>query len=1130
MEVRNVAKSEPRYGAAFQKSHPGIARYIRNHPKLKMNSEGVQAARRALNKRRRHKNNPKKPSDVDTAAPWQIIYGTARTGGTITFAHVPEANPEMYYLVITLAGHEIDGIDAIHFGKETVNFSGSLVDGSDATGKWAGYVYAQLRRGSEGQTALSQLIADLPSKWDSDSKQSGCAHIYFRLKYKEDLFPQGLPEITFTIRGKKVYDPRTDTIYFSNNAALCTLDYLTDTRYGCGVLDEDVDLDNIGWAANICGETMPEPTGSTSDPGIRYSVDGILDTDDSPQDVLEMMSDAMGGFIFMTGGVWRLQPGVWIGPTVSIDDNDFIGEINVKTRIPRKESFNSVRGTFVSPKWDYEEGDFPPVTSSLYLNQDNGWQLWDDITLPLTTHSTTGQRLGKLHLERVRQPMTFTARVHPRILQLTPIDTVNVTRARLGWSSKEFEIIEMSPELQETEGGPVLGAVCTFKETASEIYDWNEGLATTVDFAPETELPDAFYSAPPTSLTLQSGDVSYYIRTDGTVAPRILASWVSPAATLVTGGGHYEIEWKRHSSPDWTNAENEIVSSNVTSAFLADVQSGVSYDVRVRTVNALGATSTWLEGDDHTVVGKTAPPSDVTLFTIAKEQAGNRFNWEPIADLDLSEYEIRIGSSWAAGVWFVDTRSTDFFWSVRTAGTYEFFIKAIDTSGNYSASAAYAALTIAEPSDPPSITYTIEGDTVVVSWTPSTSDYPIEDYGIWLGQDWGTAEYLGATKGTMWRKKADWSSWKNFYVIARDVAGNASHSSGFVTVAINNPNPVQNLVAKTVDNNILLDWDDPSPSTLAIARYKVYKGATFGTATFLGSVDGTFATYIETLGGNFIYWIVAVDLAGHESTAVSIAAVLYNPPDYIVRALDNLQVTYGGVTPSNVITQSQIVAESAASFIAPVDATETYAQHFTNNSQTTFAGFSSAGFTYLMQPTPTAGTTRAEWKIDYGAVLPESVIQLSYTKTDIAGTTTATPNISYSADDVTYTAGTAGAARVFAQNFRYAKIKLDIAATDNKGLTRISNITAKLDVKKQTDSGTVAVTTVAGGTVVNFNLPFLSVSAINVTPQGTAARMWVVDFAGGASPTSFKVLLFDSAGARVAGSIYWTAEGVINVI
>ena len=74
-------------------------------------------------------------------------------------------------------------------------------------------------------------------------------------------FPNGFPEITAIIKGKKVYDPRTSTTAWSDNPALCLRDYLTSgkegtntTIYNYGISEdiESVDDDLVIIAANVC--------------------------------------------------------------------------------------------------------------------------------------------------------------------------------------------------------------------------------------------------------------------------------------------------------------------------------------------------------------------------------------------------------------------------------------------------------------------------------------------------------------------------------------------------------------------------------------------------------------------------------------------------------------------------------------------------------------------------------------------------------------------------------------------------------------------------------------------------------------------------------------------------------------
>ncbi|NDC36312.1 MAG: hypothetical protein EBZ51_13295 [Synechococcaceae bacterium WB9_2_112] len=65
-----------------------------------------------------------------------------------------------------------------------------------------------------------------------------------------------------------------------------------------------------------------------------------------------------------------------------------------------------------------------------------------------------------------------------------------------------------------------------------------------------------------------------------------------------------------------------------------------------------------------------------------------------------------------------------------------------------------------------------------------------------------------------------------------------------------------------------------------------------------------------------------------------------------------------------------------------------------------------------------------------------------------------------------------------------------------------------------------------GGTTVNFNVPFVDIESIGVTPSGTTPRIAIYDFVDAPNPTSFKVLLFDTSGNRVSGPFSWQARGI----
>lgn len=81
---------------------------------------------------------------------------------------------------------------------------------------------------------------------------------------KDDIYQGGLPNVGAIVKGVKVYDPResthsqtdSSTWEWSDNPALCLLDYLTNTEYGCGVSYDRIDIDSFETLANVCDEEI----------------------------------------------------------------------------------------------------------------------------------------------------------------------------------------------------------------------------------------------------------------------------------------------------------------------------------------------------------------------------------------------------------------------------------------------------------------------------------------------------------------------------------------------------------------------------------------------------------------------------------------------------------------------------------------------------------------------------------------------------------------------------------------------------------------------------------------------------------------------------------------------------------
>lgn len=621
---------------------------------------------------------------------WQWIYGQARVGGAITF--IEQATEGQLLLVITLAGHEVEEIGDIWFDDELVALDG---DGLP-TGRFAGFV--QIKKSLGGEAAGVQPFPDLyaytAGKWTSEHRQTGRAKIFVRLVWSVDLFPNGIPNITAVVKGRKVYDPRSGLTVWSANAALCVADFITNEAIGLGaVYADEIDEDALIAAANVCDETVGLDAGGTE---ARYTLNGAITASTSTREILGRMNTAHGGTVRFLGGRWGVYPAAYATPTVTLTADDMRAGLHVMPRVSRRDLFNGVKGIYVSPGNSWQPSDFPAVTNATYLTEDQGERIWQEIDLPFTTSAATAQRIAKINLEKIRQQITVEWAGTLKCYQLQPGDTCLVTLSRYGWSAKVFEVIASTLTHEETDDGAVLGCDLVLRETSSTVYDWAAGEETAVDPAPDSNLPDSFTVAAPVNVTAASGNDELIVAADGTVISRIRVAWDESENAFVTEGGRVFLQSKPAAESAWQDAAP--IDGSATGAYLGPVEDGTAYDIRVRFANALGVRSSWTQ-IAHTVLGKSAPPSDVEVFTIA----GSVVSWTPVEDVDVVGYRLKynpgVASSWGDAIALHAGLVTEspFDLVVVPSGQVTMLLKAVDGSGNESQNPALIVTDLGDP-------------------------------------------------------------------------------------------------------------------------------------------------------------------------------------------------------------------------------------------------------------------------------------------------------------------------------------------------------------------------------------------------------------------------------------------------
>jgi hypothetical protein len=600
--------------------------------------------------------------------PRNVIYGQIRQGGTIAFIESTD-DDKFLHMIVMLASHEIEEFTTIYLNDEAVTLSGNDTTSPD---KYDNKVKVYTQLGTTTQTAHSALVAD-SAKWTANHRLQGIANIYMRFEYDRDAFPNGIPNVSAKIKGKKLYDPRTSTTVYSANPALAIRDYLTNSTYGFGADTAEIDDDSFIAAANICDEQVTLAVGGTQN---RYEIHGSFNTSQSPKQVLEQLLTSCGGTIFFSNGKFHLKVAKYTTPTITLTEDDLRGPISLQTRRSRRDNYNAVKGVFAPATTNYIPADYPSYTSSAFVTEDNGETVFLDYDLPYTTDAAMAQRLAKIALYRNRQQITMTMPCTISAFKLAVGDTVMVTNDRLGFSSKVFEISEWSLAVDVgANEQAVIGVDLTLRELNSAVFDWN---ADEQDFITDnTNLPDPFALPAP---TVSTDENVVTINQQPVAVIEVTASSTTPQVV------NFEAQYKE--STDSTYIGLGYSSGGFFT--IPNVKSDVTYDIRVRGVGSISRSP--FTDVQHTVSGKADDPSDVTNFSVNIVGQQADLSWTPVTDADLSHYIIR-HSPLTSGATYNNTRavvkkvSRPANTAVVPAMTGTYFIKAVDKFGRTSANA-----------------------------------------------------------------------------------------------------------------------------------------------------------------------------------------------------------------------------------------------------------------------------------------------------------------------------------------------------------------------------------------------------------------------------------------------------------
>ena len=975
-------------------------------------------------------------------------------------------------------------------------------------------------------------------------------------------WPENVSEVMVTVYGRKVRrvaDAATiiasggsywdATRVYSANPLDIICDLLFDKVVGAGRRFDPswiADWDRLAEDAAYCDHEVP--TGR-DDPATepRYTLSLVIDRETDVVSLIQRLLPSFAGFFYVQGrkiylGVKRAE-----APKLLLNETNIVKGSFQLTGQPQASRPGRLRATFR----DGEAIDFPQVTIS--VESDLGGDQEAQVEL-YTASATQAVRLALIHLAQLnycREFLRFKVGLEGELL--VPGDVILVHHSMLGagaaYRTKQVNGTRLDLYLPLTlDDTRTYGVKLRQPESTNIIY------AHVVSFGDDyLEVDKELTVAPETgwsfwlfeylargAVVSVSGDI---VELDQDITPAqgdILELVVSPDYR----GHEFLVVEKVDVATYRVSPSAEVLEGKVLTwywktsreAVLARVQKVQgSFDEASYLIEALSENFSCYSDDAKFMLtpaaqaGTPAPLSLSAAVTYIKEglTANIDFSWAetdtswPLERYDLVIIERQSGDIWqrVAALWPL---ADGYTLANVDAGAYVF--RAVGRVGSQEVAGDPITVEVdfptqeAPPTDVTGFTYSLEGPDLVLTWDQAQDPYfgteDIAGYEIRVGADWDSGVFLARVDATEFRKKVDWSGTRRFLIKAIDRDGFYSENATALDVIIDAP-PAPTLKAEVIDNNVFLRWERVT-STLPVDHYEVRRGpagTAFADAQVVDRLDGTFSVVYEPYAGEFVYYVAAVDSAGNVGATSQVSAKINEPPDYILRA--SWDDDFSG-------TKVNCILYSGKLFVC-VPPGRIMDDHWDPYGGTPQAKID-AGYPIFIQPS-TADPSYYEQTFDYGTVLGSTKVTVSWQLEEVTPAISVSCDISVSEDGLTWNTYT-GVSEIFATNFRYVKVRLNFTASDDKAVGALTALNVRLSMRRRYDYGRAyAYAADASGTWVDFNVDFVDVDSIVVTPEGTTSVKAVYDFDDQPYPAGFSVYLFDDNGNRVDGWFSWQAAG-----
>ncbi|GEA06231.1 hypothetical protein KUL42_09920 [Alteromonas sp. KUL42] len=434
-----------------------------------------------------------------------MIVGEAVTSGPITKYEKRTFNQKEYHLFFTpLAAHPCESVELYQLdGKSRTSLSGSGYRIEVALGLQT----------TANQSAMTEMV-----NIDDTCIGHGVTYAYHKYEVNPDIFPNGVQDVKFKVRGIRCYDPRLDstaggigahraddesTWEWTDNAALINFYW---KRFGGAIVlpIEMFDLANIALEANLCDEEVAfiDKNGVTHTEK-RWTCNGVIDLSKGQASVEEELLRSCGARWAEAGGKFWLITAAYRGPaTVTLTDDDLKDDIERDPYTPLEDRCNAVVAAFIDPESYYQQTNCTEIYSEYYRDVRDKRYLQHARELGYTNSDTMCQRLNRIYMERAAAGDTLRVVVGWKGIKCPPGKVINVNFNEHSIINKEYEVLEYEFDSEQFLWTLIL------KETTSAIFD-DTVIPSERDLTPNTNIDNTFVESPVDITYLTTPNDSY---------------------------------------------------------------------------------------------------------------------------------------------------------------------------------------------------------------------------------------------------------------------------------------------------------------------------------------------------------------------------------------------------------------------------------------------------------------------------------------------------------------------------------------------------------------------------------------------------------------------------------------------